>query len=394
MAIAKWLSLLALLPSIPLAADTATPPALADYVAHCDAEGRKVWNESLCAPVVVVTQDGTVVWTSITPSSAPLPSTRANTSIEWGGRKWVMLLAPLPGDEAALRRLVYHESFHVQQAALGFPDNMAVAAHLESEQARVSMRLEWNALERALASMGAERKKHVAQALAFRQQRLGDATARNDERAQMRHEGLAEYTGTVLSGDAKGLALESLQRGNDRPSFARSFAYVSGPAWGLLLDDLAPEWKTTIAKTPDADLPDLIPLKTSRMPKPDAYDGDAIAREEAERATRRKQIIDDATQRTSEANGLHLPLAKIQLDFDPNRVTPMPDGSQVYDKITLTSDWGTIQVEGAPLRIVKDWNAAYVPWPLPDTMTLKLADGWSAQRDADGRMEVGKKATP
>ena len=189
----------------------------------------------------------------------------------------------------------------------------------------------------------------------------------------------------------KALALESLQHGNDRPSFARSFAYVSGPAWGLLLDDLAPDWKTTIAKTPDADLPDLIPLKTSRMPDPAAYDGDAIAREEADRATRRKQIIDEATQRTSEANGLHLPLAKIQLDFDPNRVTPMPDGSQVYDKITLTSDWGTIQVEGAPLRIVKDWNAAYVPWPLPDKMTLKLADGWSAQRNAKGGWKSGRR---
>ena len=94
MAIAKWLSLLALVPSAPFATNTATPPALADYVAHCDAQGRKVWNESLCAPVVVVTQDGTVVWTSITSSSAPLPSTRANTSIDWGGRKWVMLLAP------------------------------------------------------------------------------------------------------------------------------------------------------------------------------------------------------------------------------------------------------------------------------------------------------------
>lgn len=388
MAIAKWLSLLALVPAVSLAVESTAPPALEDYVAHCDTAGRTVWNVSLCAPVVLVAQDGTIIWTSITPSSAPFPSTRANTSVDWGGRKWVMLLAPLPDGDAALRRLVYHESFHVQQAALGFPENMAVAAHLESEQARVSMRLEWKALERALATTGSERKRHVAQALAFRQQRLSDATARNDERAQMRHEGLAEYTGTVLSGDANTLAIDSLKHGNDRPSYARSFAYVSGPAWGLLLDALAPNWKTTIAKTPDADLPDLIPIKTSRKPMPGVYDGVAIAQEEADRATRLKRIIDEATQRTSEANGLLLPLAKIQLDFDPNRVTPMPDGSQVYDKITLTSDWGTVRVEGAPLRIVKDWNAAYVPWPVPDKMTLKLDDGWKIQRGADGRMSV------
>lgn len=394
MAISKWLSLLALVPAVPLAADMAAPPAIADYVAHCEAAGRQIWSASLCAPVVVVAQDGTIAWTSTAQPSTPLPSTRANTSVDWGGRKWVMLLAPLPDGDSALRRLVYHESFHVHQASLGLPANMAVAAHLESEQARVSLRLEWRALERALATRGAERKHHIEQALAFRQQRLADATARNDERAQMRHEGLAEYTGTVLSNEAMPLAIDGLQHGNDRPSFARSFAYISGPAWGLLLDDLAPKWKTTIAQQPDADLPDLIPLRPASKPAPAQYEGGTIAREEAERATRRKHMIDDATQRTSEANGLRLPLAKIQLDFDPNRVTPMPDGSQVYDKITLTSDWGTIAVDGAPLRIAKEWNAAYVPWPLPDKMTLTLAEGWSAQRNAEGRMEVGKTATP
>ncbi|WP_036170407.1 hypothetical protein [Noviluteimonas dokdonensis] len=392
MAISKWLSLLALAPVLSLAADTAAPPALADFVAHCDAQGRTVWKVSLCAPVVVVAQDGTVQWTSTTPPSAPLPSTRANTSVDWGGSKWVMLLAPLPTSDAELRRLVYHESFHVHQGALGLPDNMAVAAHLESQQARVSIRLEWSELEQALASTGDARKRAIERALAYRAQRLTDATARSDERAQMRHEGLAEYTGTVLSGDAAALAIDSLKHANERPSFARSFAYVSGPAWGLLLDALVPDWKAQLAAKPDADLPDLMPLKPATLPR--VLIRGAIEREEASRAYRRKQLVDDATQRTSEANGLHLPLAKIQLDFDPNRVVPMPDGSQVYDKITLTSDWGTIAVDGAPLRIVKEWNAAYVPWPLPGEMTLKLADGWSAQRGADGRMIVGKKESP
>lgn len=390
MALSKRWFLLALLPAISMAADS-TPPALADYIAHCDAAGRKVWNVSLCAPVVVVAQDGSVAWSSEPVPAIPLPATRANTSFDWGDRKWVMLLSPLPDNAASLRRLVYHESFHVHQASLGLPDNMAVAAHLESEQARVSMRLEWNALERALASKGSERERHVRQALAFRAQRLADVTARNDERVQMRHEGLAEYTGTVLSGDANALAIDALRHGNDRPSFARSFAYVSGPAWGLLLDAYAPKWKATIAKTSDVDLPDLLPIKPARKPAPALYGAESIAREEHDRALRRKQIIDDATQRTSEANGLRLPLAKIQLDFDPNRVTPMPDGSQVYDKIKLTSDWGTIQVDGAPLRIAREWNTAYVPWPLPANMTLTLDPAWSVERNAEGRMEVRRK---
>jgi|SRR4249919_2636593 len=374
-----------------------TPPApvesvLRDYTRDCDAVGRGLWNMSLCAPIVVVGPGGTIVLTSEPRPAAPLPATRANTSVDWGGRKWVMVLAPLPQDAADLRALVYHEAFHVHQAEIGLPNNMAVASHLDSEDARYWMRLEWKALEFALNTGGDERTHHTEQALAFRKQRLALAPdAAKEERLQMRHEGLAEYTGVKLSTDPLWLTQKALLHGAERPSFSRSFAYVSGPAWGMLLDMLEPEWRSKLRSKPDADLPDLVPRrKPAKELDTVAYGGDAIRSEEHARAMKRVAVLDAATTQTSETKGLRLPLARIQLDFDPNRVYPMPDGSSVYDKITLTSDWGSLQSEGAPVRIEQDWKAVFVPWPTPRGMTLKLASGWSATPDASGRMRVAQ----
>ena len=193
----RWFAL-ALVPSL---ASAQAPPSSAEavireYARECDAAGRGLWKVSLCAPIVVVSPDGKVVLTSEPAPSAPLPSTRANTSVDWGGRKWVIVLSPLPANPHAVRQLVYHESFHVHQQALGLPDNMAVAAHLESEDARYWLRMEWKALEHALQSTGDARKQHVEQALAFRKQRLSSADALRDERLQMRHGQRAEAIGT------------------------------------------------------------------------------------------------------------------------------------------------------------------------------------------------------
>ena len=178
-------------------------PELSDYLASCDRAGRAVWRHTLCAPVVIVDPaDGGIVTSQ--PAPGPLPAVRANTAFDWMGTPWVMVLRPLPSDPAERANLLFHESFHVHQRALGFAPNANVAGHLSSWQARASIRLEWAELAQALDSTGQERMQHVRRALGFRARRLqGQPQAAADERALMRHEGLASYTGVALSGDPR-----------------------------------------------------------------------------------------------------------------------------------------------------------------------------------------------
>jgi hypothetical protein len=86
---------------------------------------------------------------------------------------------------------------------------------------------------------------------------------------------------------------------------------------------------------------------------------------------------------TAPARALRLPLGKMSMDFDPNRVLVGPEGSQLYEKIRLADHWGQIRVDGTPLRIAPDFSAAFLPWPAPDG-ALALADGWRVEAAPGG----------
>src|ERR687891_2646693 len=75
------------------------------------------------------------------------------------------------------------------------------------------------------------------------------------ERALDVNEGFASYTQAVLpaqsEADAIANALDELTAAEDGESFVRTFAYASGPAYGLLLDAAAPGWTRRIRASDD-----------------------------------------------------------------------------------------------------------------------------------------------
>ena len=362
-----------------LASATSSTAELDPFLGSCAAQGMRLWQRSLCAPVVIV-DPATGRYRSSQPAPAePLPAMRANTAFKWGGADWIMVLEPLPPDPVELASLLFHEAWHVRQAQLGFPANSAVAAHLDDATNRYLIRLEWAALARALQARGAGGRAHAAQALAFRKQRLArDPKAADAERDQMRHEGVAAYTGAALSGASQRLALEALKSGARRPALGRSFAYASGPAWGLLLDRHRPDWRRLKTKL---DLPEMMPLEAAAAARADDYGGTAILAEETLAAAERARRIKAAMAATAPARALRLPLAQMSMDFDPNRVSSGPDGSSLYEKINLGDRWGRIRIDGTPLRIAPDFTAAFAPWPLPSG-ALELAKGWRVEEQA------------
>ena len=354
------------------------PPQVLTFLERCGEAGKRLWGRSLCAPVVIVDPKTGQYRTTATPPSAALPSTRANTAFDWGGEKWIMVLEPLPSDSGALDALLFHEAFHVHQSALGLPANNSLADHLGTAQGRYLIRLEWKALGAALRASGAAQRSHIAQALAFRATRLAhDPKAAESERLQMRHEGLANYTGAALTFQPQAFALKELEGGPKRPSLARSFAYVSGPAWGLLLDRFQPGWRLRLKS--GLDLPDMVGVRPASVARADDYGGGAILAEETAAASVREASIRRAVAETAENRGLKLPLSQMQMNFDPNQVLTAPDGSPLYPKISLSDRWGRIEVDGFPLRMKSDYTAAYVRWPLAPADKLELAPGWRVE---------------
>src|SRR5215813_5977095 len=234
-----------------------------------DRDGGKTWGLPLYGPIMLVdprsgnlvanqadleqklvAQDGVFI------GKLPNEINPANTAFDWAGVHWTMVMWPVSEFRQARERLLLHECFHRLQAKLGLPGRDAVNAHLDTLNGRIWIQMEWRALEHALRQTGPARKSAIADALLFRSYRRSlFPDADKNENALELNEGLAEYTGVKLSSaDLQETVVRAdiiLRQARNNPTFARSFAYVSGPAYGALLDLSGIPWRVNLKPTTD-----------------------------------------------------------------------------------------------------------------------------------------------
>lgn len=418
---------LLLLPATGAAAQSRLDPASATSAFEharslCEADQGRAWNVSLCGPMLVadpatrdfianmdgadapLERDGEVFRGHL-PDSVPI----ANTAVRWNGRVWTMLLSPLPKEEPALSILLMHEAWHRVQDQIGLAAVNADQLQLATEAGRVSLRLELRALSTAVAATDpTQRNLAIRDALTFRAWRYArfpEAQAAED--AMERHEGLAEYTGRLLSRDDEMIRhlTAHLDRGDQVRAYARSFAYYTGPAYGVLLDEVSPDWKKTwdrreglpsrLATTLGLEIPsDDEAFAASGL----RYGAAAIQAEEAARAL--EQAVRIAALRASLVDGsvLTAPVSGANFSFDPNKVTPLPPEGTVYGVIRVAADWGVLEADKAAL-LSTDWSRLSVEHTgavrTEDGLkgrgwTLTLRPGWEltpGQRGGDWTIE-------
>ena len=366
-------------------------------------DAGKLWGKAMTSPLIFADpRTRTVVASERDAQGALQPQgdvfvgklpddvTIANHALNWSGTHWTMVRWPLPENRYTRQRLLAHEMFHRLQPALGLPASDVANAHLALGDGRILMRLEWRALAEALMRSGEARRDAIADALMFRARRrqLFEHAA-NEERLLELNEGLSEYTGFKLSGlpetvlpDRAAVQLASYET---MDNFARSFAYASGPAYGLLLDAVDPQWRRRI--TPNSDLGEMLRAAYRVTPRSVAdLDTRVIAHaaarmvaEEKSRAERfaaqqkglRAKLVDGPT--------LALPVAsKFSYSFDPNGAIPIEGVGTAYQSMRVTDEWGVLEVEsGGALLRRGDAGITGVRVPAPaDTQNLLAGNGW------------------
>jgi hypothetical protein len=328
----------------------------------------------------------------------------ANTATSWAGVTWTMVGWPLPQEPEARAELMIHELWHRAQAGLGFPMTSPANAHLSSLKGRLWLQLEWRALGRALTSAGADRRGAMEDALVFRAYRRQIfPTAASEERALEMHEGLAEYTGVKLASAsdqrAREWAARKLHEAEGTPTFVRSFAYASGPAYGLLLDETAPAWRKDLKASDDlgtllaASLSLHLPSDLEKVAeeRANSYDGEKLRAAEAAREDARQRRLSEYRSRLVDGPVLIIPLRKMNVQFNPNNLQPLGDLGTVYPTIRVTDLWGILTVTGGAL-LNPQWREIRVPAPRDPRARPLQGDGWTLAPQKGWALAPGERA--
>lgn len=346
------------------------------------------------------------VWTGTMPSDRNV----ANTAQEWGGVRWTTVVWPPPaGDDAesrALRaELFAHELWHGVQQRIGLPGEDPPNAHLDERDGRLWLRLEARALHRAFATEGSERREAMADALRFRAARHarfeGSATA---ERQLERHEGMAGYTGLRLSGrDRAGTAKraqELLMALDSAPHLARSFAYGTGPAYGILLDDAMPGWRPRVVAGagPAELLGASLGTSSGRVDtagRAARYGYAEVASAELERERERDARRAELTARLIKGKVVRLPFEQMQMQLDPQNVEPLGSAGTVYRAIRLSDKWGVLEAKEGAVLLASDFSHATIARPadaVAGATGVIRGDGWTLTLAEGYRLREGARA--
>jgi hypothetical protein len=363
----------------------------------CKRDAGRLWGVSLCGPMVIVDAvTGTRATSQPEPEGPPprFPGF-ADGPVSWGGLRWFAFpLWMLPEKDADVRQQVLlHGLFHRIQPQLEFMQGQqddGSNEHLDTFEGRLWMQLEWRALRRALESRGSDQAQAIADALAFRLERRHrfPGAAENERREEIR-EGLASYTGIAAwansPADACRAAATAAAGGELQTSFVGNFEAASGPAYGVLLDELLPGWRRQLRGT--SDLGDLLASAVRPAPTTDVavaaarYDGATLRT--AEEARDRAQQIRVAELRRRFVDGpvLTMPAGGSGTSDTRGSVGIPGVGTVLFNNFTLSARWGRLNADSGVLRAA-DGTTLSVPVTVPLQGTTLQSDGWSATLNA------------
>jgi hypothetical protein len=356
----------------------------------CQRDAGRLWGVSLCGPMVIFDPaTGTRATSQPEPEGPPprFPG-RADGPVAWGGRRWFAWpWWMLPENDAAVRQqTMLHGLFHRIQPELAFSQGNSDGSneHLNTLEGRISIQLEWRALRRALESSGSDRAEAIADALAFRRERRRlFPGAADDERRDEIREGLASYTGIAAwaHSPAAGRRAAASALAGGEWSFVGNFEAASGPAYGVLLDDLLPGWRWQLRSA--SDLGDMLAAAIDRPPATDVavaaarYDGATLRTAEEARDRAQQVRVAELRRRFVDGPVLTVPAGGSGTSDTRGSVGIPGVGTVLFNNFTLSAQWGRLNADSGVLRAA-DGRTLSVPVTGPLEGTTLQGDGWSA----------------
>jgi hypothetical protein len=339
----------------------------------------------------------------------------SNTSLNWDGENWTMVSwdAISEEDRFSRNKLFVHESWHRTQNEIGIPPVISSNSHLDNLQGSILLKLEFTILKQAyLINEKTDKVALLNDALTVRQYRQLLFPDNNENQFE-RHEGMAEYTGFKLCGLSsdilKKVMAKQLELSINKDGFTNSFAYISGPAYGFLFDELTSNWIAEIIagkSLPDVGLSitgnqlinDSLILKKEVKIITNKHNAEKLIISEIEKFKIRNELNDEYKHRFSNGDQLIIPNNNINFSYNPHEaLIPIDNIGVVYKTMRLVGDWGILEVSNGILR-TNDWSAFIINAPkskqdgtiIEPTYKLELKDGWRIIKIKEGKFTFRK----
>ena len=353
-----------------------------------DADNGKLWGKTLYGPTMYVdvqtrnlvanqqNKENTLVQKgNLYFGQLPEDIIIANTLITYCDENWTCVIWDGNRDLLTQTHLLIHESWHRIQDKIGLPACGSSNQHLDETEGELLLKLELGILKDLLQNDSEGLTEGLRDAMTVRKYRQTIFPNGNENQFEC-HEGMAEYTAFKLlpldndnEAIRKGLVAAAIMKGIDNSGFGNSFAYLTGPAYGLLLDEVVPDWRNSIrsGKT----IPDVI---STVLAIPDTVDNVEIERISArynvtdylnkERIRLEARDKEDAELRArfSESTWLVIPNDGINFGFNPGeRLVAYDTIGVIYNTMQLKGGFGTIEVGNGIIR-ANDWSYFIIPY--------------------------------
>jgi hypothetical protein len=358
-----------------------------EAASFCQRDDGQLWGVTLCGPMVFADARTRSLATNQPRPTEEQPRTLGfgNAPIEWGGSRWAAYVWDFTTslDQDTRGILLMHELFHRIQPDLGLITLSGQNAHLDTIEGRVWLQLEWRALARALGQSGEDRKRAVSDAAAFRLARRSEfANSAENERVEEIREGLAQYTGTLVTAashdDAVASTLKQLAAAEEHETFLQQ-AYTTGVAYAMLLDTASPDWRRRVRN--DSDLAQMLMAALDVTPVANAveasapYGGAELGTAEQTRAEQRTAHMRELRNRFVDGPVLVVP-AGGSGTFNAVGATPIPGAGTVYVlPYRQRGPWGSLDANNGVL--IGDDGTRRLPGPVRIDGATVTGEGWT-----------------
>jgi len=337
----------------------------------CNRDDGKLWGKNLYGPLMFVERhsrrifanqpDGEgllkgkdKIFTGVYPKELII----SNTPVIFGGT--LFALAPLPTEEDAYRinSQAIHSLFHRFQKLSGISSSGYNTNNMDEREARLWLKLEWKALQKALNCEGEERKLSIRDALIFKgaNRELYQKFA-NDENRFENYEGFATFTYTLFCTnsceDFKSKLFENLNRIYSMQSYSRSYGFIHGALYAALLYQNGFDFKKIQSDNFDLGkaVKELFNIELPVICRDVAgslavnYDIAAINKEEDQRLADIKESIHKQISTFTEKPVVYLEFESPYFDFEPEDIHPLDTLGTLYSSIRVSDNWGKLTVD-------------------------------------------------